>query len=165
MLRATPDPASLRLVESLLRFVQQIPQLVAARERRAVQTGITRGFARNFGGQTSGLGAAWAPLALVTQKERQRKGYGASRPILVRSGAYRAALVNPSHALHYSATGRTGSGVWMEEGSEDMRVATLEGGRGRIPARPATQLSPASEDELGRVIDGAIVQLETVYVR
>lgn len=54
-----------------------------------VEMSVRAGFADNFLRETRGGGPPWAALAPRTQRERARQGYGASGPILVRSGAYR----------------------------------------------------------------------------
>lgn len=51
-------------------------------------------FGRQFATQGSEFGTPWRELAEGTQKDRKRKGYKASRPILVRRGWLRASLVS-----------------------------------------------------------------------
>lgn len=55
---------------------------------------------RQFASHGSEFGTPWAPLKKSTQKNRQRKGYKPSRPILVRRGWLRASIVSKTSANH-----------------------------------------------------------------
>lgn len=165
MFRLVATDESRRAAESLVRFLEQLPRRILSEGRRPVQTAVLRGFQRNFSAQTSGGGAPWQPLRLVTQRDRQRKGYAGARPILVRSGAYRSALVNAADANHLSHAGMDGNAAVFEEGSAHELTPYHEDGTRRMPARSATELNAASVDEVGRVLDWVVTQIERRMVR
>lgn len=158
--RLRPDPTSDRQFRSFLDHVGNAFQKIGPAERRMIGDAVTRGFQDNFTYQRSGSGQPWRPLALVTQAERRRLGFPGARPILVRTGEYRAALVNRSHPAHYERTGPLVAGLYIEHGAEGRLITYHEGGTSRMPARPATILADAAKERLGRIIDDVLARVE-----
>lgn len=158
--RLRPDPGTDRAFRALIDHAQNGVNRIGVGERRMIADQVRRGFQDNFTRQRAGDGAPWAALALVTQAERRRKGFAGARPILVRTGEYRAALVNPNHPLHYSKHGPLVAGLYLEEGAEGRLVTYHEGGTRRMPARPATALGKAARERIGRTIDDVLQRVE-----
>lgn len=119
-----------------------------------IERSVREGFRDNFAGQMRGDNVPWASLAPRTQRERAARGYGATAPILVRSGAYRASWVDaPGWRQVVSNTGRGG---WtMSVSSSHPYVETHElGDAGRnVPARPVRYLGTPSERRIAAAID------------
>jgi hypothetical protein len=149
------DPRSLAVVQELVDALERTSR-PGSRQRRAVADAVRQGLHDNFLRQASGDGPGWAPLALSTILDRQRQGYPGTRPILVRSGSYRAHFIerdDPGHVEEF----RQGSGGWsLEVGPDegaDPRVIFHEEGTVFMPARPASMLSRSSEERIGNVLD------------
>lgn len=63
---------------------------------RQVEDVVRQGFDGVFARQGSRRGA-WSPLLPTTQRDRMRRGYLPTRPILIRSGSLRNSFVNRGH--------------------------------------------------------------------
>ena len=126
-------------------------------ERSKVAIAITRGFAENFSNQQSGDGARWEPLAPMTVFQRRQLGFAGERPILVRTGTYRASWVQAGAPGHVEVFERTGSGWVLEVGSEDERVEELSRGRSGplfpMPGRPVLPLPESAQTNIGDTLD------------
>jgi phage gpG-like protein len=100
----------------------------------------------------SSEGPAWKPLARSTQRDRARKGYPPSNPILERTGRLRASLtdltgpdaiyeVYPQQLVLGSAL-RTPNGRWNLAAIHQYGATINRNGKTwRIPARPVMQLT------------------------
>lgn len=108
---------------------------------------IRAGFAENFESESSAAGR-WRPLSMRTRQERQEQGYHPTHPILVRSGSYRDSFLNRG-SNHVEEIDITSEGFRLFVGSSDERVALLELGEGRVPARPVLELTSAQEARIG----------------
>jgi phage gpG-like protein len=155
-LSIVPAPESIAAVQ---RHAQILAQLVQADASLVEQIGdaIRDGFAANFAAESDGNGAPWVPLADWTRRERERGGFGATNPILVRTGEYRASWVDPGAAGHISRIELFGNGFSVIEGSSHEKAATLEAGGTTqsghaVPARPVRFLSDEAEREIERRI-------------
>lgn len=91
---------------------------------------IAEGIERNFDTE-SAAGEAWAPLAESTQRDRERKGYGAAHQILVRTGELKADATKHRQHDHQSAQ------VGFESGHEKARFHMSDEARSKIPLRDA----------------------------
>lgn len=159
MINVKPTPQSEKewrgIYESFLRILSP-----RTSELLPVQQAIRAGFEENFELERSGSGPLWARLAASTARERQRLGYGAYHPILVRTGDYRASFVNPGDPDHVSETVRDSTRLRIYEGSQDYRVAWHELGTVNMPARPVLSLSQNAEagieQALRQMIDGVL---------
>ena len=114
---------------------------------RPVQQAIRDGFADNFTHERS-RGGVWPALAASTARDRERKGYGAYHPILVRTGDYRDSFVNAANPDHVSKIERRSGSLRIYEGSNDYRVIWHELGTRFMPARPVLPLSSSAEQNL-----------------
>lgn len=79
---------------NLNRYLQN-PGLLARRINRALagKGFIERAIADRFATAGASAGESWPKLAVSTQKQRRRQGFGASAPILVRGGALLRAAI------------------------------------------------------------------------
>lgn len=127
-------------------------------QTRMIADGIRQQFQANFTRQGSGAGS-WAPLAPSTQLQRRQQGYAGNRPILVRSGDYRKSFTERSGDNHESIQ-TTGFGLVIDVGSNDRRAPWLERGTSRMPARPVTLLGDNQVDDLVRLVDYVIGEIE-----
>ena len=134
------------------------------RQTRSIADAIRREFASNFTRQGSGAGQ-WPSLSPRTVAERRQAGYAGERPILVRSGRYRASFTQAGAADHYESVQYRGGFTTIDVGSDDERGPELELGRARMPARPVTILDDSQGDNIARVIDFVLQQLEREAVR
>jgi phage gpG-like protein len=141
-----------RHAQILARITQADPNVM-----EEVAEAIRDGFFENFSNESAGNGAPWVALADWTQRERERGGFGAQHPILVRTGGYRASWVDAGAAGHVSIRESDGMGWTVGEGSSDSRTSVLESGgvtdTGHIvPPRPVSLLSESAEQEISRRI-------------
>lgn len=132
-------------------------------QTRMIADGIRQQFAANFTRQGSGAGS-WALLASSTQLQRRQQGYAGNRPILVRSGDYRKSFVDRGGDNHESIQ-TTGFGLVIDVGSNDRRAPWLERGTSRMPARPVALLDDGQVDNLTRIIDFVVGQIESQFWR
>lgn len=158
MIRFIPTPESVRSLDDFLDRLERIPQRMADQDE-PIRAAIRQGFALNFERESAGNGPRWAPLAEMTQNERQRLGFGREHPILVRTGSYKASFVDDNADGHVSAQGLSDISLVIEEGSGDIRVGTLELGWVNIPPRPVLGLSFVAEDAIGDEIDAILDRL------
>ena len=140
-------------VNRLAQFFERLARGPGAREREKVADAIRRGFQENFTRQRAGDGAPWAPLAPATVRQRRAWGFAGRRPILVRTGRYRASFVSRYGDAHYSSFQASGRRWVWEEGSVSYLAPWHELGTSRMPARPVTPLSRRSEDRIGNTLD------------
>jgi phage gpG-like protein len=137
--------------EDLLRLVDRISNPGNA-QKRSVADAIRRGFQDNFSTQGSAAGTPWRALAPSTVIDRQRKGFGGSGPILVRSGRVRSTWVGEG-GEHYSSFRQSGGYSVWEEGSDDPIARLHETGTSKMPARPVSLLGDQSERRIIDVLD------------
>lgn len=147
MIRFIPTPESVRSLDDFLDRLEHIPQRMADQDE-PIRAAIRQGFALNFERESAGNGPRWAPLAEMTNDERERLGYPREHPILVRSGSYKASFVDDGAEGHVSAQGLSDTSLLIEEGSGDIRVGTLELGWVNIPPRPVLGLNFVAEDDI-----------------
>ena len=158
MIRFVPTPQSRRDLEDFLDRLENIPRRMAD-DDEPIRAAIRRGFALNFDRESAGNGPRWAPLAEMTNDERERLGYPREHPILVRSGSYKASFVDDNAEGHVSAQGLSDISLVIEEGSGDIRVGTLELGWVNIPPRPVLGLNFVAEDEIADEITAILDRL------
>lgn len=132
-------------------------------QTRMIADGVRQQFAANFTRQGSGAGS-WAPLAPSTQLQRRQQGFAGNSPILVRRGDYRKSFVDRGGDNHESIQ-TTGFGLVIDVGSNDRRAPWLERGTSRMPARPVTLLDDGQVDNLTRIIDFVVGQIESQFWR
>lgn len=150
MIRLTLTPQSRKEFERFLDLADELGN-PGADAVRPLQEGIRAGFEMNFASEGRQGGEPWAALAERTQRERERLGYPAEHPILVRSGSYRDSFTDEGHPNHISDWSADGGRWLIEEGSSDERVEELEYGRWDMPARPVTILGEAGEARLSEI--------------
>ena len=92
---------------------------------------VVPGLVKEVDATFSDEGPGWAPLALSTQLERGRKGYGAAHPILVRDGSMRQTFVQ--HPLVVSEP------QFLFYGSTSEIAKYHQRGNRSMPARPIIQ--------------------------
>lgn len=126
---------------------------------KSVEDAIRAGFASNFATESAG-GTPWEQLSLTTMLDRVIHGFSALHPILVRTGDYRSPFVDSGDGDALMEFFNMGDGWAMDVGSNDDRVSDLEDGTRRIPARPVTILSDASENNVIAALERMIIQLE-----
>jgi phage gpG-like protein len=143
--------------QDLTRLVDRIASPGGA-QKRSISGAIRRSFQDNFTRQQSGNGA-WARLAPSTVLDRQKKGFGGSGPILVRSGGLRASWVSEG-SNHYSSVRSSGGITVYEEGSIHPLARFHEAGTSRMAARPVSLLSDSQESRIVDVIEFMILQIE-----
>lgn len=127
--------------EELIAALEDLSPAMAEMEQALVD-----GIERNFDTE-SAAGEAWAPLAASTQRDRARKGYGASGPILVRTGGLRADATK--HRKHDASSCEVG----FEPDHEIARYHMGDGPRSKIPLRDAL----AQGEETFAKTDAALV--------
>ena len=127
------DGEARRRLRGLLRRGENLAPLMLA-----VSEHLKASIERSFDRQGSPEGA-WAPLKPATVRERRRKGYGPTRPILIRQGGREGLLGSIT-----SASGRD----WAAAGTNLRYAATHQFGRDAIPARPFLALWPEEREEL-----------------
>ena len=123
-----------------------------------VQEAIRAGFTENFDTESAG-GQPWAQLALSTVIERVLLGYPGTHPILQRSGSYRASFTEANGTNHISEVEYQAGQVSLFEGSADERVAVLELGNERVPARPVLELSHRTIDAIGDAVNAMVSEI------
>lgn len=155
-LEATPELR--REVERLASFFERLAR-PSAREKARVSAAIRLGFEDNFATESAG-GIPWPRLAESTARERRRLGFGPYHPILIRTGDYRKSFVWPGDADHISEDGTTAQGWYVEEGSEDYRVAWLEQGTRYMPARPVLEIGARGERRIQTTLDDIFSHLQ-----
>lgn len=128
-------------------------------QKRSIADAVRQRVAENFTRQGSANGH-WAALSPYTVRQRQELGYAGNRPILVRSGRFRASHVDRSNTHHYENISTTGSGFVVETGSDDERDVELQRGTRFMPARPVNILDDGQEARISDVIDFVIRQIE-----
>lgn len=160
MFSLQPSARSHADVAELVRVLETITLRIDGQAQDDIQTAVTDGFARNFE-REGGPHGAWAQLSPMTQRDRSMKGFPPAHPILQRTGDYRAALTNPHHPDHYHQVRYSGHVFVQEEGSNHRHLDLLEGGGGRVPARPATELDGQAEAQLGVTLDRVLDRLFT----
>jgi hypothetical protein len=135
------------------RTMNRLIHRLSASDQREIRQSIAEGFGQNFENQSAGSGSPWAALRPATILDRERKGFPGSRPILERTGNYRSSLEDLDDPDHYSLSYSTDTSLYLEEASNSPLYGLHEGGRGRVPARPAGELGPAAESALGVTVD------------
>jgi len=143
--------------DDLERLIDKIARMGSG-ESRKIADGVRQEFHRNFTEQRSGAGQ-WAALRPMTIRQRREQGYAGERPILVRSGRYRASFTQRG-GDNYERIQTSSFGLSIDVGSNDPRARELELGRPDMAARPVTLLSDESEQRLTRLIDFVIDQIE-----
>lgn len=133
------------------------------RQRKSISDAIRQRFQENFTRQGSGAGP-WAALRPVTVAQRIALGYPGQRPILVRSGRYRASFVQRGAPGHYESIQSGGGRLIIDVGSDDERAEELELGTANMAARPVTILDGTQEARLFDVIEFMIGQIENETV-
>lgn len=159
-LLATPD--SIASVEALAEFFDGLAQRGPGHaNERKIADAVRQGIATNFTGQRAGDTGAWPPLAPRTVQQRKALGFAGSRPILVRTGGYRATLTSagdPAHVAQFAISAHLG--WFLRIGSSDRRAKWHEGGTPKMPARPALLLGQTAEKRIGDTLDYVLQQLE-----
>lgn len=122
-----------------------------------VQEAIRAGFTENFDTESAG-GQSWAQLAPSTVIERVLLGYPGEHPILQRTGRYRSSFTNVG-GEHISDVDYQSGIVSLFEGSSDERVAELELGVGKMPARPVLEMSHNAIDGIGDSVNRMISEI------
>ena len=125
-------------------------------EQGQVDRIIRRAFAKTFSGQGGDVG--WQPLAEVTAAQRRRLGFPGRRPILIRTGDYMQSFTQTG-GDHVFEVDSDGSGVTFRGGSEEERVQWLEYGTSRMPARPVTDISDRTNEEVLDQYDDIVAKL------
>jgi hypothetical protein len=138
-----------RVVDNLLRPTRQ--------QLQPTQAAIRDGFAENFDSESAG-GQPWEQLALSTVIERVLLGFPGTHPILQRTGRYRSSFTSVG-GEHISDIDYQSGVVSLFEGSRDERVAELELGSGKMPARPVLEMSHHSIDAIGSAINEMINEI------
>lgn len=143
-----------RALRALIAFVTTLHN-PPRRMTRNVGEAVREGFADNFADESSGAGG-WAQLAPSTVEDRIRQGFPGAHPILERTGDYRRSFVDEGDPDHIHRVRVLAMQGWeMEEGSNDPRVAWLEGGTTTIPPRPVTILTRGAERRVYETLDTA----------
>mgnify|MGYP006969396131 FL=1 len=151
------------IADDLDRLIDRISR-PGPRQTRHIADAIRQQFAENFTRQGSGAGQ-WARLAPSTIAQRRRLGFAGQRPILVRTGRYRASFTQRGAANHYETVQYRGGYTTIDVGSDDERGEWLERGTRRMPARPVTLLGDDQSDNIMRVIDFVVRSLEREAIR
>ena len=125
-------------------------------ERSQVDRIMRRAFAKTFSGQGGDTG--WQPLAESTAADRRRLGFPARRPILIRTGEYMQSFTQTG-GDHVFEVETNAGGVTFRGGSQEERVQWLEYGTSRMPARPVTDISDRSNEEVLDQYDDIVARL------
>lgn len=131
------EKATEQEVARLVAGVEDMRRPPTRAEERSVANAIRAQYKRAFEGQGTIGGAKWARLAPATVKDRERRGYPGTRPILIRTGTYRRSWTDqfsPDHVQDLQVT--PGGGWQLAVGSADYRAKWHEKGTTRMPARP-----------------------------
>lgn len=108
----------------------------------------------NFSSQSDGS-EAWRRLAPATQKDRKRRGYGPASPILVRTGALKAAATTQ---LKAKVDGPVLS-VNVGGSRAIQRIAQYHSsGTKKIPARPFLKVTASLSAAIADIVAGAQFQ-------
>lgn len=145
-------------IDGIISILDRVARLKGRDTSRIADT-VRGGFADNFAAQRAGDGAAWAPLAPATQRDRARKGFGPTRPILIRRGDYLGSFTNSNHKDHVDVVEFTPDGVRISVGSKDKRVGPLSEGTQSMPGRPVVPLSARAQARIGTTIESVIDSL------
>lgn len=158
MFRLVADPESQRDIDNLARVFSTLGLRIAGRDRAEIEDAVRDGYSQNFARQGSGDGP-WAALKPSTQKDRSRLGFAPARPILYRSGSLRDTFVEGAHASHFSQAWHSSNRFVLEEGSDDPRASTLQGGTRNMPPRSIVDLTQESERHIGDTIHDLVNRL------
>lgn len=161
MIRITPVNPFADLIALLDAFAQPTRAM-----QNRIGDQVRRGIGQNFSRQ-SAAGAPWQQLAPSTQRDRQRRGYNPTYPILIRGGKYVRSFTSPYDDDHVQDFLPTSTGWALEVGSDDYRGRWLEFGvtKNNLPARPALTLSDEAEANIGNEIDRIFTELEARFIR
>ena len=100
--------------------------------------------------QESPAGAPWQPLAEGTRAERRRKGYGAGRPILERSGD----LIRSVVGEHDAGSAAAGTNLVYAAIHQFGGEAGMPPGPAAVPARPFLGVDDDTREEILDTIRG-----------
>ena len=125
-------------------------------EQGQVDRIIRRAFAKTFSGQGGDVG--WLSLAESTVAARQLAGYPGRRPILIVTGNYMQSFTQTG-GDHVFEVDTDAGGVTFRGGSEEERVQWLEYGTSRMPARPVTDISDRTNEEVLDQYDDIVAKL------
>lgn len=147
---------------------------------RKIADGVTQAFQENFSTEGRASGEPWPALAARTVATRRKLGWPSRRPILVRTGKYRASFVQRG-GDHIEEISTTGFGTIIDIGSQLANRIHERGGvtnipswqEGRrgwmhvggarsvfVPKRSVLELGEEQEQRLVRLIDYVIEQTE-----
>lgn len=158
MFRLIPDASSLRDVDHLAQFFNNLTLRIGGAERGEIEEAVIDGFQANFRNEQSGNGR-WPALTLGTQRDRAWQGYAAAHPILFRRGDYYDSLVDPSDGDHFSQAYISSNLFALESGSESPLFPWHEGGTANMPARSVTMLDTQAERHVGDTITAMLNRL------
>lgn len=127
-------------------------------QTRMIADGVRRQFAANFTRQGNGNGQ-WARLAPSTVLQRRTQGFAGNSPILVRTGNYRSSFTERG-SDNYESIQSTGLGLVIDVGSSDRRAIFHERGTPKMPQRSVTLLGDNQVDDLARLVDFVIGEIE-----
>jgi phage gpG-like protein len=151
-----------------------------AGETRKIADGIRQEFQRNFSTEGRASGTPWKQLHPVTVATRTKLGWPSRRPILVRTGKYRASFVQRG-GQHIEQISSGGAGLQIDVGSQlanriherggvvnipHMQEArgggfkNVGGGRAFVPQRSVLNLGDEQEARLARMVEFVIEQIE-----
>lgn len=151
MFRLIPDARGQRDLDSLARFFNGLALRIGGSEKGQIEEAVIEGFQSNFRNERSG-GGGWVALAPSTQRYRVWRGFAAAHPILFRRGDYYDSLVDPGDGEHFSQSYQSANSFALEVGSESELFPWHEGGTPNMPQRSVTNLTRASEREIGDVV-------------
>lgn len=159
MIRLVATDASVRQVQQFERTIGRLVHRLTNEDRREIRQSIADGFGRNFDEQRAGSGAGWAALKPATIADRLLQGFPPTRPILERTGDYRATLEDLDNPEHYSLARATDTTLILEEASNSPLYAKHEGGLPNMAARPAGELGQEAERILGQTVERLVTNL------
>jgi len=148
-------PMNMGITASGFDFIEELITALARPSMASlypIENAIRQGFGQNFGRQGVGGGGPWPSLARRTRQERAQQGYGASFPILIRSGRYfRSWTQMPG----WNELVTSGNGwVFYVGSSHPNAVAHELGVRARkLPARPVRYLGNGDQQNVARAVD------------
>ena len=165
--------------DELERLIDKIAR-PGAGETRKIADGVRQAFQENFSTEGRASGEPWKALAPRTVATRQKLGWSPRRPILVRTGKYRASFVQRG-GQHIESITTSGVGLQIDVGSQLANriherggvtsIPSLQEGRSGwmhvggaknvfVPKRSVLELGDAQEAKLERIIDYVIEQIE-----
>ena len=151
-----------------------------AGETRKIADGIRQEFQRNFSTEGRASGDPWKQLHPVTVATRTKLGWPSRRPILVRTGKYRASFVQRG-GQHIESITTGGAGLQIDVGSQLANriherggvtsIPSLQEGRSGwmhvggarsvfVPQRSVLNLGDEQEARLARMVEFVIEQIE-----